>query len=64
MSSMSSPGSNGIDYSLAYIPGDFQDTSTQAFDPIYMTKLFDLGFRLGQAGYPWKKAPPPRLRSS
>jgi hypothetical protein len=23
---------NGIDYNLAYIPGDFIDTSTQAFD--------------------------------
>ncbi|HEU4475666.1 MAG TPA: patatin family protein, partial [Methyloceanibacter sp.] len=23
---------NGIDYNLAYIPGDFPDTSTQAFD--------------------------------
>ena len=51
---------NKIDYNLAYIPGDFLDTSTQAFDPVYMTKLYDLGFRLAQAGYPWK-TPPPRL---
>jgi hypothetical protein len=36
---------NGIDYNLAYIPGDFHDTSTQAFDPVYMGKLYDLGFR-------------------
>jgi len=49
---------NKIDYNLAYIPGDFLDTSTQAFDPVYMTKLYDLGFRLAQAGYPWKKTPP------
>jgi hypothetical protein len=49
---------NGIDYNLAYIPGDFLDTSTQAFDPVYMTKLYDLGFRMAQAGYPWKKTPP------
>jgi hypothetical protein len=49
---------NNIDYNLAYIPGDFHDTSTQAFDPVYMTKLYDLGFRLAQAGYPWKKVPP------
>jgi len=50
--------SNGIDYNLAYIPGDFLDTSTQAFDPVYMTKLYDLGFSMAQAGYPWKKTPP------
>jgi Patatin-like phospholipase len=49
---------NGIDYNIAYIPGDFHDTSTQAFDPVYMTKLYDLGFSLAQAGYPWKKVPP------
>lgn len=49
---------NGMDYNLAYIPGDFPDTSTQAFDPKYMTALYDLGFRLGQAGYHWQKAPP------
>jgi hypothetical protein len=49
---------NGIEYNLAYIPGDFVDTSTQAFDPVYMSKLYDLGFRMAQAGYPWKKVPP------
>jgi hypothetical protein len=49
---------NGIDYNLAYIPGDFPDTSTEAFDPVYMGKLFDLGFGLAQNGYPWKKVPP------
>jgi predicted acylesterase/phospholipase RssA len=49
---------NGIDYNLAYIPGDFVDTSTQAFDPVYMGKLFNLGYQLAEAGYPWKKTPP------
>jgi predicted acylesterase/phospholipase RssA len=49
---------NGIDYNLAYIPGDFIDTSTQAFDPVYMGKLFNLGYQLAEAGYPWKKTPP------
>ena len=49
---------NNIDYNLAYIPGDFHDTSTQAFDPVYMGKLYELGFQMAQAGYPWKKTPP------
>ena len=48
---------NGIDYNVAYIPGGV-DTSTQAFDPVYMGKLYDLGFRMAEAGYPWKKVPP------
>ncbi len=49
---------NNMDYNLVYIPGNFPDTSTQAFDPDYMGKLFDLGFRLETNGNPWKQVPP------
>lgn len=49
---------NGIDYNLAYIPGDLKDTSTQAFDPVYMTKLYDTGYQMALGGYPWQKKPP------
>jgi hypothetical protein len=49
---------NGMDYNLAYIPGDFVDTSTTAFDEVYMTRLYDLGYEQGRAGYHWKKKPP------
>ena len=45
---------NNIDYNVAD-PGDFPDTSTQAFDPVYMTKPYDVGFNLAKAG---KKTPP------
>ena len=27
-------------------------------DPVYMGKLFDLGYQLARNGYPWDKAPP------
>jgi hypothetical protein len=49
---------NGIDFNLVYIPGTFPDTSTQAFDPVYMTKMFDVGLGFGQNGGPWQKTPP------
>lgn len=49
---------NGISYNLAYIPGDFPDTSTDAFDQKYMTALFDLGYQLAAEGYQWRKKPP------
>ncbi len=49
---------NGIGYHVTYIPGDFKDTSTQEFDPVYMTKLFDLGYELGKSGRAWQKTPP------
>ncbi|MGB3022491.1 MAG: patatin-like phospholipase family protein [Methyloceanibacter sp.] len=49
---------NRVGYNLAYIPGDFPDTSTEAFDPLYMSRLFDLGAKLGQSGRVWTKTPP------
>jgi hypothetical protein len=49
---------NHVDYNVAYIPGEFPDTSTEAFDPKYMSQLFDLGYKLGKSGTEWKKTPP------
>jgi hypothetical protein len=49
---------NRIEYDLAYIPGDFPDTSKESFDTVYMSRLFDLGFQLGKDGHPWAKSPP------
>ena len=45
----------GTDYAGSDI--DYH-TSTQAFDPIYMTKLYDLGFKLVNEPNPWQKVPP------
>ena len=49
---------DGIDYNLAYIPEDFTMKSKELFDPEYMGQLFDLGYRMAEGGYPWKKGPP------
>jgi len=49
---------NGIQFRLAYIPKDIKDTSTEAFDTLYMKKLFNLGYELGKQGYRWQKTPP------
>ncbi len=49
---------NGIDYNLAYIPGDVQDTSTAPFDPVFMTELYNVGYQMARRGYPWQKQPP------
>jgi len=48
---------DGIEYNLAFIPEDFTMESKEQFDPEYMSRLFDLGFRMAQDGYPWKKEP-------
>jgi predicted acylesterase/phospholipase RssA len=49
---------DGLDYNLAYIPEDFTMKSKELFDPEYMSQLFDLGYRMAEGGYPWKKGPP------
>ena len=49
---------DGIDFNLAYIPEDFEDTSTEPFDPVFMRKLFDLGYQMAKSGYPWEDKPP------
>jgi len=48
---------DGIEYNLAFIPEDFKMESKEEFDPEYMSRLFDLGYRMAQSGYPWEKAP-------
>lgn len=49
---------DGIDFNLAYIPDDFDLEPKEAFDPVYMGKLFDFGYQLAKNGYPWVKKPP------
>jgi len=49
---------DGIDYNLAYVPGDFDERAKEMFDPEYMRKLFDVGYRMAKPGFPWEKAPP------
>ncbi|MGE5607663.1 MAG: hypothetical protein ACM359_00270, partial [Bacillota bacterium] len=49
---------NQMEYHLAYIPGDLQETPQEPFDQAYMNKLFTLAFEQAKAGYPWRKTPP------
>ena len=48
---------DGIDFNLAYIPDDFNTSQKEIFDPQYMRDLFNLGYRMGRDGYPWRKLP-------
>jgi hypothetical protein len=49
---------DGLDFNLAHIPQDFNEKPAELFDPSWMRKLFDLGYEMGNNGYPWEKAPP------
>jgi predicted acylesterase/phospholipase RssA len=42
-----------LDFHLAFIPKDFDETAEESFDPVYMQKLYDLGYGMAKSGYPW-----------
>ena len=47
-----------VGFNLAYIGPDFNTPHTKEFDRKYMTSLYDYGYALAQAGYPWARTPP------
>ncbi|MGB8331484.1 MAG: hypothetical protein WCE62_15265 [Polyangiales bacterium] len=49
---------DGLDFNLAYIPGDFTERSQGDFDSGYMKKLYEMAFERAKAGFPWEKMPP------
>jgi predicted acylesterase/phospholipase RssA len=49
---------DGVDFNLAYIPASFDVPLTEPFEQHYMDELFELGYELGRAGYPWENVPP------
>lgn len=49
---------DGMDFNLAYIGPDFNVPHTSEFDRKYMDALYDYGYRLAAAGYPWASQPP------
>jgi len=51
---------DGVAFNLAFIPPTFNAKQAEDFDPVYMTKLFNLGYERAAApgGYPWSTRPP------
>lgn len=49
---------DGNDFNLAYIPSSFTDEPSEDFDPVYMSKLYELGYKMATKGYAWEKSPP------
>jgi hypothetical protein len=50
--------SSSIEFNLASIPETFTVKEPQPLDVGYRKALFDVGYRLAQNGYPWRKTPP------
>lgn len=49
---------DGIDYNLAFIPRTFNVPHVKDFDPAFMRPLYQTGYDMARAGYPWQKEPP------
>ena len=49
---------DGLEYHLAFIPAEFRETPKELFDPEYMGKLYELGYRMAEKGFPWERVPP------
>jgi predicted acylesterase/phospholipase RssA len=49
---------DGNDFNLAYIPAEFTEEPSEGFDPVYMGKLYELGYQMARKGYPWINVPP------
>jgi hypothetical protein len=49
---------DGVNFNLANIPETFNVPLRYSFDPVYMNALFQVGYNMGKAGYPWAKVPP------
>ncbi len=48
---------DGFIFKFATIPSEFNVKSDEAFDPVYMKALYDLGFDMAIKGYPWLSDP-------
>jgi hypothetical protein len=48
---------SGIDFNCVFVPQDFHETGSGMFDPVYMTKLFLLGYDKAMTEEPWQKTP-------
>lgn len=49
---------DGINYHLATIPAAFKEQSSELFDQGYMTKLYQVGVKMGQNPHVWTTTPP------
>lgn len=47
-----------IELEVVWIPREFDAEPGEAFDPVYMSKLFELGYRIGKEGGSWQPVPP------
>lgn len=51
-----------VQFNLTFIPPTFREAPAEPFDPVYMTKLFQVGYDAAHHGSPWQNVPPGYVR--
>ncbi len=49
---------NDIGFRITSVPSSFKQKSRELFDPVYMGKLYDVGYKVGLNGVTWDTTPP------
>jgi len=49
---------NDIGYRITSVPSSFNEPENELFDPIYMRKLYKVGYEIGLNGIEWDTTPP------
>lgn len=49
---------DGVNFRLAFIPPEYNEEADELFSPVYMSKLFSLGYKMGRSDTAWHTAPP------
>jgi predicted acylesterase/phospholipase RssA len=49
---------DGVDFNLGFIPSSFNEPHPEEFDNTYMRALYQEGYDIMLAGFPWLKVPP------
>lgn len=49
---------HGVGFHLAAIPGSYDDSAADSFDPAFMAQLYAYGVAQGKSASPWAGAPP------
>ena len=49
---------NDIGFRITSVPSSFKQKSRELFDPVYMGKLYEVGYKVGLNGVTWDTTPP------
>ena len=49
---------DGYDFKFVGLPNDYEPENKQPYDPVEMSRMFDIGYEMGEKGESWQSTPP------